>query len=731
VPDTNFVIAPPPRDVDGLHAVPIDIQRISARLTFDGATQTSAGDATVDFTMGVEDGCPVFDLRQTITGVWLDGNPVPVSSVSLHDFGGGTGAELRILQQVLSAGSAHSLRLTYSLGVPQASMAGSYLPALSWSAGPALRLSFGFTDLGPGRYLDAWVPANLIFDQYEVLLDLKLLNTSVAHSLITNGTVTNPGAGHWSVSFPSRVTAFSTMLELRESSTLATQAQNVTLPDGTAVTIEAWKLTAGTTDLAAEITALSGFLATNTNAYGPYMHGARFVVFFITGGMEYDGGTTATTGTLKHETHHSWWGRGVKPASQNDGWLDEAWTVFVTDGLTPLPFNAADPPVQLCSQNPWTRATPIESYTAGARLFQGLASAAGDAQLRSAMASFYKNRPARPITTLEIEGHLLSQTGRPEIVDAFHRWVYGFSSPTGAPDLWLRDDPAHTGAELWTGRFWQSPDLWIRNQDDGGVVHQNPIAGRDNWFYARVRNRGTASPGHFMVTFVVKEFAGTEFVYPEDFLPATAASGGFDLAPNATAIVKARWPAAQVPAAGTHGCLLASVHALGNHPVGGRHVWEENALAQLNLTIVPALAAGFVAVKVMIGHFKLRERAVLLEIRRPKGFPDMRASLELLQQRPLPVLDEGRVSALDCARDAPAIGPALPVVVKELIIPPGETARVEVGSPAGFPLLAALRLEVPKAAKPGQSLLTDLVQLDPAGHPTGGIAVLTVVKGSA
>jgi hypothetical protein len=37
---------------------------------------------------------------------------------------------------------------------------------MAWSAGPRLAFNFGFTDLGAGRYLESWVPANLIFDQF-------------------------------------------------------------------------------------------------------------------------------------------------------------------------------------------------------------------------------------------------------------------------------------------------------------------------------------------------------------------------------------------------------------------------------------------------------------------------------------------------------------------------------------------------------------------------------------
>jgi hypothetical protein len=49
--------------------------------------------------------------------------------------------------------------------------------------------------------------------------------------------------------------------------------------------------------------------------------------------------------------------------------------------------------------------------------------------------------------------------GAPDVVDGFHHFIYGFADPSPRPDLWLRDDPGHTGPERWAGRFWDSPDL--------------------------------------------------------------------------------------------------------------------------------------------------------------------------------------------------------------------------------------------------------------------------------
>ena len=92
---TNF--APLPVTVGGITIVPVDIQTVDACLVFDGASSTAVGDATIAFIVGPTAGHPMFDLRQTITGVWLDGGPLPVSQVLTRDLGGGAGAEMRVL----------------------------------------------------------------------------------------------------------------------------------------------------------------------------------------------------------------------------------------------------------------------------------------------------------------------------------------------------------------------------------------------------------------------------------------------------------------------------------------------------------------------------------------------------------------------------------------------------------------------------------------------------------
>ena len=740
---TNFHLAPPSFLTSGNPVVPIDIDTIDASLTFDGANSSGSGDATLHFVVGDVAGRPLFDLRQTITGVWLDGAPLPVSTILTIDAGGGPGSEVRVLDQPLAAGSTHTLRFTYSLGVPAASTVGSYLPRLNWAAGPRLTFNFGFTDLGPGRYLEAWIPANLIWDQYTLNVEVRVTGTTVPHRAITNGTVTTLATNHWQINFPARFTALSPLLEVRATDSLESLSGTVVLPStGSTLTVDALKPAGTAFDLATNLSSLQSWLHDNDAAVGSYPHGNRFLAFLIAGGMEYEGACTATPGSLEHEAFHSWWGRGVKPASGADGWWDEAWNTYHDLGGTSVqPFDFTQPPVVLSNRNPYSRTTPSASYSSGARMFSGIAALSSPSSLTTRMNEFLRAHVDRPVTSIDLETHLLARLGLPDIVDGFHRFVYGFSDPAKLPDLWIRDDPTHTGTQLWQGRFWDSPDLWIRNNDDNGTTHQSPIAGRDNWFYARVRNQGGGIARHFAVTFNVKQFAGVEFSWPGDFVPAINAAVGFDLAPGQSTVVKARWPAAAVPPAGTHACWVAAVIARGDHPANAAHVWEHGNLAQKNLTIARFRPGKSLVIPFVVRGLLRGERRQF-EFVRPKALNSLEAQLvpriRTIPPEPKPqdiadALASGRtihvhdaavprdeLSWLDRPDEMEEFGfdP-----VKARRFRPGRVAKVRYPLSLGTTTIG-LVLRIPPDAEPlKESAVVDLVQRDDEGRILGGIAI--------
>jgi len=214
-----------------------------------------------------------------------------------------------------------------------------------------------------------------------------------------------------------------------------------------------------------------------------------------------------------------------------------------------------------------------------------------------------------------------------EMLNSFHD--RGILRSNAGVDLYIRDAAGDPGADAFTGPvFWDSPDLWIRNADDNGTVHQPPEFGQDNWFYARVRNRGTQPARAFVVTFNAKLWAGTEFVYPADFVPFISAAVGYDLAPGGQQVVKAKWPKALVPPKGSHVCWLSSVYTPVDLVPAGRHVWEHNNLAQKNLIVVDAVAGDVLSLPFQLGTLaRTQAETFTLEVRRPTAFPALAISL--------------------------------------------------------------------------------------------------------
>lgn len=408
-------------------------------------------------------------------------------------------------------------------------------------------------------------------------------------------------------------------------------------------------------------------------------------------------------------------------------------------GTATDPFDFTEAPVMLCPRNAYARVTTSAAYTAGERFFAGVAALTSPAALTGWMGEFYRAHLDRPVTTLDLETHLVARSGKPEMVDAFHRWVYGFPDPSPAPDLWLRDAPGHTGTEACGGRFWDSPDLWIRNHDDGGLTHQAPIADRDNWFYARVRNQGPGVAHHFLITFHVKLFAGVQFTWPTDFLPAIAAAGGFDLGPGDQRIVRARWPAAHVSHTGTHACWLAAILARSDRPSAGTHVWEHGNLAQKNLTIATLKRRASIVLPIVArGRFAGEER--VLELIRPTALVRLDAAILPKRALPTPALPPADVSdALEhghlprrpsrgflAGKDRDALVAAGFDLLKQHPFPEGPTARLSVRLPLGQTSLG-LVLRAGDTVLPGRGTI-DLVTRDADGRVLGGAAIELTVE---
>ncbi|HEX6902530.1 MAG TPA: hypothetical protein VF789_22610 [Thermoanaerobaculia bacterium] len=275
--------------------------------------------------------------------------------------------------------------------------------------------------------------------------------------------------------------------------------------------------------------------------------------------------------------------------------------------------------------------------------------------------------------------------------------------------------------------FYDNPNLWIRNAEDKGTVHQDPKAGKDNWFYARVTNNGSKVAETFWVTFNVllwpreRVGPGTEFFYPQDFFPFINIAAGTHLQPGTSQIVHAKWPAENVPVTGSHSCILATVQSLGDLTANDINVWESDNLAQKNATVVAALPGASLTFPFHMGSlYRDKAEVFRLEVRRPQKWPKTAVSL---------VSPDAHMEKIFKAAGAPAA----------LLHREGEISTAKggfhlayhQGSLAGFPVTLPartlvpleLRIDVPKEAKPGDVIETHLVQRNRENKVVGGFVV--------
>ncbi|MFO7564818.1 MAG: hypothetical protein R6X02_19395 [Enhygromyxa sp.] len=429
--------APAPVEIDGLTAVPIDILELEAELSFDVAAATAFAQGTLRFALGEAGGMPIFDLRQTPETLRLDGRLLAPDQLARQDFGVGVDFGFRILEVELAPCSVHELEFAYPLTTPQAPLA----VGPRFASGPdRVYFDLSFSDLEPGRYLESWLPANMPWDRHPISLAVTLTQAGAAHALLSNATVDEVAPHGWQLEFPATTTAMDPMLVLIPIDELDSQTGVHRAVNGQAIPYAVHVNTQIPSSAAIVATEVTGDLDEFVTILGDFAHPELTVYIHpITRSMEYAGATTSSLPSLAHELFHSWWARGLSPASYADGWIDEGWVMFNIGpaALLVVPFDWAAPPRVLFDPHPFARDTPTAAYTEGRLLFAGLAELMGVEGLHAAMAELYASRgPLGSLSTAQLERHLFCASGElPEIRQAFHRFVRGLDGDAGlAPD---------------------------------------------------------------------------------------------------------------------------------------------------------------------------------------------------------------------------------------------------------------------------------------------------------
>jgi hypothetical protein len=171
-------------------------------------------------------------------------------------------------------------------------------------------------------------------------------------------------------------------------------------------------------------------------------------------------------------------------------------------------------------------------------------------------------------------------------------------STVGQPppvDVYI-DDGRH-GEYQYQPVHWECQAIWNRRHPDGMTTHQDPVVGKTNYAYVKIKNRGTQQATNV----VVKAFHANPtigLVYPTDWKPMTTAQKTApNIAPNNTAekiVGPFKWKPSQVG----HECMFMIVSAkadpsnVSNFSAGEtipewRLVPHDNNIGQRNVTPVP------------------------------------------------------------------------------------------------------------------------------------------------
>ena len=116
------------------------------------------------------------------------------------------------------------------------------------------------------------------------------------------------------------------------------------------------------------------------------------------------------------------------------------------------------------------------------------------------------------ITARKISTHVYTYNPNYPYGDWNARMGYGFvnsyQSVKKALDykLYTKDDANDNGYEPNFSTFFDSPDIWIRRNKDGGTTHQDAFRGDTNYVYVRVHNTGSvlSSPGDSLIVYAKK-----------------------------------------------------------------------------------------------------------------------------------------------------------------------------------------------------------------------------------
>lgn len=404
--------APPNFDVDGKSAIWVDFKVAEYQIKYDAPNERVEVETKITFEQK-ETGYPLFDSKNEITAMTVNGKKVDQQLISSP----AKVTKVRLINVQLEAGT-HSMTLKSSM-TTGVSFKNS---KKNWGN---VSSAFFIRDLTDRMFLERYLPTNLEYDNYKMIMDVEVTGTKRFHSLFANGDITKLTQNHYRVEFPDFYVSSSVFFHLVPINKFVRWYLKYPSIDGRDIPVTIYSST-GIYNKLAKNKAWKVMKELEAD-YGPWPH-KQLIIYGtgLKGGMEYAGATETSIVSLGHELQHAYFAKGIHPANGNAGWLDEAIASWRDKGHKTLekPFYKS---ANLGNQSAYTRKTDKRSYEYG-RSFMAYMDfklkANGKLGLKDFLASLVDKRIYTSITTEDFKKDLEAYSSLDLNAD-FNQYVYG------------------------------------------------------------------------------------------------------------------------------------------------------------------------------------------------------------------------------------------------------------------------------------------------------------------
>jgi hypothetical protein len=282
----------------------VDFIQAKYQITYDLKNKTAMAKTIINFRQN-EKGHPLFDFVGRLDSISINGAIHQASDVKSPD----------------SETTYKRLNLSLLPGDYTITMANEITKNVTFNK-DAVAAAFWMSDLTDRRYLEQYLPTNLEYDQYKMIMEVKFRNMKKEHMIYTNGELTQLAQNDFKIIYPDYFTASSVYFHVTKKGRFPENKYTYTSINGRQFDVTIYSANSGNVRRA---TANSQKIMKELeDKLGPWSHPSLVIYIAGQGGMEHSGATITSMSALGHEIIHSFFARGVMPVDGNAGWMDEA-----------------------------------------------------------------------------------------------------------------------------------------------------------------------------------------------------------------------------------------------------------------------------------------------------------------------------------------------------------------------------------------------------------------------